>query len=271
VAAPPTDAGNRNASPSKTDWEEVNRPYVNLLNEGAQREERSHLLGKVTEYLVVSIFVMTLVAHEWAHWYFKWTPQPMVFAVLGVPLVGYALVRVWFLLTRLHHLRVQQNASRSLKSAIESLSEKGWYVFHNVRDTTGWNVGSVIVGPGGAFTVTARFATRRGEAGETVDHLDRHTLRLADHEALADPLGQARRSAFALYGLLSSANLDTVPVQPILVFPGWPLGRRPPQEERDVWVANEQSLAGEFSDLPKVLEPRDLIGICTVLERHAKP
>ncbi len=262
----------RNASTpaaQKSAWREVNRPVIDLFNESTQREERSRLLGKITEYLFVSIFVMTLVAYEWALWFFQWTPRPLVFAALGIPLVSYALVRVAFLWRRLHGLHLQQNAAQNLKSSVENLSEFGYFVFHNIRDGTGWDLGSVIVGPPGAFTLTARFATRNGRFGECLDHLDRHTLHLAGREPLADPLGHARRSAFALYSLLATANLETIPVQPILIFPGWPLGKQPPGEERDVWVVNEQGLASELTHLPKLLEPKDLIGVCTLLERHA--
>lgn len=255
---------------AKSTWEELNFPAVNLLNQTARDEERSFLLGKITEYLAVSIFVMTLVAYEWAHWYFRWQPNPFVFAILGVPLVGYALVRVWFILPKLHALRLQQTASKTMKSALEALASRGFYVFHNVSDPSGWHIGSVVVGPVGTFSVTARYASRRGEAMETVDHLDRNTVRLAGHEALADPLGQARRSSFALYGLLTAANLDTVPVQPLLAFPGWPLGKKPSGEERDVWVINEHTLEKELTGLPPVLEPKDLIGVCTVLEKFVR-
>jgi hypothetical protein len=56
-----------------------------------------------------------------------------------------------------------------------------------------------------------------------------------------------------------------VPVTPMLIFPGWNLGRRPPDPGRDVIVANEKTLASEVLSFPRRLEPKDIIPVCQAL------
>ncbi len=254
-----------------SDLRSLNQPRLTVFDEEGRLEERSHLLGKIAEYSVVCVFVLTLVVYEWAHWYFHWKPQPVLFGVVGLCLVGYAAVRISFIIPKLRALKAERHAAHSVRTELRSLAGRGWYVFDSVVEPDGRFLGTVVVGAPGVFSVTTRFISRRGAAFENVEQPDQKTILAGGRTALADPLGQARRSAQALYALLARENLDTVTVMPVLVFPGWKVGSLPREEERDVLVGNEDIFLECLANMPSLLEARQVIQVCSLLEKLSRP
>jgi hypothetical protein len=238
-----------------------------LLDETAGRNERAAMMGKITEYLVVCIFILTLVAYEWMHWHFNWRTRPVVFSILGVCLTGYAAVRIGFMIPRLRLLKMERESRDHLRSVLKSLASSGFYLFDQVVDAQGRFIGSVLLGERGVFTVTARFVSRPGVPFESITSGAEGRLRAGDHEILADPLGQARRSASLLYGLLARENLETVAVQPLLVFPGWKIGGIEQDGAEEVRIVNEKSLGEEIPQLPRTVEPGTVIRLCQAMDR----
>lgn len=262
-----------NSTPTKqSPWQELNRPEVSLLDENPRREKRSALLGKIAEYMTVSMFVLTVISYEWAHWYFKWTPHPLIFGVVGGALVAYALLRVGLLLPRLRALKKESQAAGQYRQSLRQLAAHGWYVFRDVRDARGFVVGNVVAGPGGLFALTARYLSRSGTEFESIEVSRNETISINGHIPIGQPVLQARHAAAALYSILAGAGLDTVEVRPVVVFPLWRIkGRENDEEtqETEVWALNEIELVEKLTALPPVLEPKTVIELCTLLEKHA--
>lgn len=250
----------------------MNRPEVSLLDETPRRQERSAVLGKIAEYMTVSTFVLTIIAYEWAHWYFHWTPRPFLFAALGGSLIIYALLRICLLLPKLSKLKQEAQAAEQYGLALQQLAAKGWYVFKDVRDQKGYNIGNVVAGQGGLFALTARHLTRSDADFECIELGANGTLLINGAEPLGEPIVQARCAATALYSILAEAGLDTVEVMPVVIFPLWRIKHGEPQEEQEdpeVWVLNEAELMDKLMNLPPALEPKSVIQLCTVLEKYS--
>ena len=248
---------------------EVNNPRISLFDESSSRERQSALTGRIAEYAIITFVVLVIAGMEIARWKFNSPPQPMLFSFVAVCLTAYAATRVVFIWRQLAVLRREQLARQNLRSAIDDICARGWLLFDGITDPRGHLLGSVLAGPGGVFSLIPRFIARGGNLHERVEQPDADTLTISGQKVLADPLGQARRAARSLYEVLAAEGLDTVPVQPVVVFPGWQVAAPPDAVAADVWVLSDRDIVPRLTQAPTVMEARDLIAVSLLLERLA--
>lgn len=115
---------------------------------------------------------------------------------------------------------------RIVAEALEPLKAEGFRIFHDVPAgdvKSPFNIDHVIVGPSGVFAVETK--TRR--KGRARPGFAEHQI-IYDGNVLAYPWGedrhgldQARRQAMWLRSFLEELLGQSIPVQPILTFPGW--------------------------------------------------
>jgi hypothetical protein len=249
---------------------ELNTTRLSLTGEEASGERRARLLGQVAEYALVSLIVLVIAGIEVGRWYFQTPPQPVWVCGFAACLIGYAAVRVWFILPQLRTLAREREARRNLKAALNQLCARGYVLFEGLTGPRGWRLGSVVAGPTGVFCLVSRYVPRGKNLSEKVEHLDNATLRIAGREVMADPLDQARRAAAGLYEMLAAEGLDTVPVQPMVIFPGWTVERPETFIDPEVIVTGEQSLEAEIRQGDVRMEPKDLIAVSLLLEKAAR-
>lgn len=249
---------------------ELNTTRLSLTGDEASGERRARLLGQVAEYALVSLVVFVIAGIEVGRWYFNTPPQPVWVCAFGAALISYAAVRVWFILPQLRTLSREREARRLLQAALTSLCAKGYILFEGVMGPRGWLIGSVVAGPTGVFCVVSRYVPRGQSLTEKLEHMSDSSLRIAGREVMADPLDQARRAASGLYEMLAAEGLETVPVQPVVVFPGWTVERPDSFSDREVIVAGEQSLEAEIRQAAARMEPKEVIAVCLLLEKAAR-
>lgn len=144
--------------------------------------------------------------------------------------------RVAALLDRRRNTRLGLFGERIVAEHLEPLKATGHRVFHDVpagdppagSTTAPFNVDHVVVGPAGVFAIETK--TRR--KGRARVGFMAHEI-IYDGRALAYPWGedqhgleQARRQAEWLAQFLHQQLGRAVPVQPLLVFPGWMILRK---------------------------------------------
>ena len=258
-------------TPTRRLVEEIVSPKLSLLDDSSTRERQSALGGRIAEYSIITFVVIVIAGMEVARWKFDAPPQPLLFGFAAVCLSIYAAVRVGIILRELAVLKRESHARVSLRAAIEEVCARGWLLFDGLTDGRGYLLGSVLAGPAGVFTLVPRFLPRGGDLGETIRVTPEGVLMVGTHAIPADPPGQARRAARALYEVLAAAGMETVPVQPVVVFPGWKIEDAPRgQEEQDVWVLGDRDIASRFSQLPTQMEAKDVIGVSLLLEKLAR-
>ena len=91
----------------------------------------------------------------------------------------------------------------------------------------------------------------------------------AGRPAIGNPIRQARNSGRRLNLTLEAKGVTTYEPKSILVFPGWKVGKTCP--ESDVLVTNETLLGDYLKALPTILEVRDVITLCEILDSAAIP
>ena len=144
---------------------------------------------------------------------------------------------------------------------LEELRSRDCLVFHdlefNGKDNTKWNIDHVLLGPSTVFVVETK--CRRKSREHNADGQKGHEV-IFDGTHLIFPFGrdthgldQARRNAEYLKKLLEEQNAIGLPVEAVLVLPGWFVKR---QGRGPVRVVNEKELAQlPLADGPRI-EPR---------------
>jgi hypothetical protein len=249
---------------------ELNATRVSLFDEREGGERRSQLMGRIAEYVLVALVVLVIAGIEVGRWYFDTPPQPVWVCAFALGVTGYSLLRVWMILPQVRVLSREREASRLLKAAVEGVCAKGYVLFEGVTGPRGWSLGSVLAGPTGLFCVITRFVPHGHDLSEEVEHVDDITLKIGRHAVLADPLDQARRAASGLYELLAAEGLDTVPVQPVVVFPGWTVKRAASLTDPEVLVTGDQMLESTIRESAGRMEPREMIAVSQLLEKAAR-
>lgn len=250
---------------------ELNATRVSLVDDQSGQERRGQLMGRIAEYLLVSLVVLVIAGIEVGRWYWNTPPKPAWVCAFALGVTGYALLRVWLILPQVRVLAREREAMRLLRSALQGLCGKGYVLFEGVTGPRGWSLGSVLAGPTGVFCLITRFVPRGRDLTEVVEHVDNAQLKIGAHEVMADPLEQARRAASGLYELLADNGLDTVPVQPVVVFPGWSVRKAHGFQDSDVLVTGDQNLEATIRQVGTTLEPRQLIAVSMLLEKAARP
>ena len=259
---PPTDR-----SATRLLLSEVNHPRLSLFDEAGTQERESALSGRIAEYAIITFVVLVIAGLEVARWFFDARPQPLLFGFVAGGITVYSAVRIGMLWRHLGIVRRSRQAQHNLRTSIDDICARGWLLFDGLTDGRGHLLGSVLAGPGGLFTLIPRFLAPTGQPGDKIWRRDDDTLCIGEHAVLADPIGQARRAAHSLYDVLAAEGLDTISVQPVVVFPGWNVD--PPKDgaDEEVWVLSDTDIVPRLTQAPTVMEAKDLIAVSLLLER----
>jgi hypothetical protein len=228
------------------------REVGHSLREKITRYDRA-LPGQILMFILIGISpLMNLARHASSgpqdH---ETTSLPWVtFAVLLATMAGV----LWSVIS---HARRRRNLTlglvgeRIVAEHLEPLKATGHRVFHDLpagdlptSHKTPYNIDHVVVGPSGVFAIETK-TRRKGRArvGFMADEI------IFDGRALAYPWGedrhgldQARRQADWLAEFLQRELGRPVPVQPLLVFPGWAIIRKDDAAQNPVNVLSPREL-----------------------------
>jgi hypothetical protein len=130
------------------------------------------------------------------------------------------------ILDQRYDFRIGYFGEREVGEAVDALRFKGFQIFHNVPATEAhpiFHIDHVVVGSTGVFAIQTKARTR----GEPRPGFPEHKI-IFDGQKLVYPWGDdfqglelARDRALWLESWLAQILGRQVPVQPLLVFPGW--------------------------------------------------
>lgn len=171
-------------------------------------------------FLVVGLWITSAIPSP-----FNVLAQIVLILCLGVVLY-FAARWLMKILEERYELRIGYFGEREVGEILESLKLKGFQVFHNVPASEAqpiFHLDHVIVGSTGIFAIQTKSRTR----GTPRPGFAEHKI-IFDGQKLVYPWGDdfqglefARDRAIWLESWLAQILGRQVPVQPILVFPGW--------------------------------------------------
>lgn len=228
-----------------------------LRNPGQSLDEQLDelVIDKITQPLVIALFLVVLAGSEWWRYYFPGKPSPILYTFGAVVGVGYAVFQIWRVWPRLWDLKQGRDGEKAVGQFLERMRETGYQVFHDVVGV-GFNVDHVLIGPAGAFTIETKTFSKRRSADAKVT-FDGERIVVDGHEPDRDPIVQAKAQARWLRELLVQSTGRKFAVRPVILFPGWWV-EQSKGSSREVWVLEPKALPGFLAHEPEVLSPEDV-------------
>lgn len=147
-----------------------------------------------------------------------------VLILIATVLAGTALaIRAYRTLQERRQVRLGLRGEQATAEALAEASDAGFRIFHDIQAGDDWNIDHVAVGPKGLFLIETKARTRFGCCnGEPEHHVkfDGTTLEFPGGID-RDSVSQARRNAGWLNTFLIKKTGESIPVDTIVVVPGW--------------------------------------------------
>jgi Nuclease-related domain len=220
------------------------------------QEQRAELIsGKLESWLLSAVFMLVLAGWEWFRYLLPVSPHPWVMTVAAIGVCVYVALRIYRLRPRLRALTQGAEGEKAVGQFLDRLREQGYSVFHDVL-AEGFNVDHVLVGPGGVFTVETKTWSKPARGDARVSY-DGTRLLVAGHVPERDPIAQAKSQARWIGDILMESTGHRLPVQPVVVFPGWFVDAAPGSQQA-VWVMEPKGLPAFLSRQTQVLPAEDV-------------
>jgi hypothetical protein len=227
-----------------------------LRNPGQSLDEQIHVL--ISDYalgpLVIAVVLVLLAVLEWVKYYRSVPPAPILYSVVAMPGIGYALFRFFRVKREWEALRLGRDGEREVGQKLEALRKDGYEVFHDIIGD-GFNIDHVVIGPAGLFTVETK--THRKRTGNPLVIFDGNKVLIDGLEPDRNPVVQAKAQASWLRELLSESTGHKYDVRPVIVYPGWFVDDKHPGK-KTIWVINPKGLPSFLDHEPVQLSPEDV-------------
>jgi hypothetical protein len=209
------------------------------------QEERDRLWDNDMEgYAISALFFVILALWEWLHHFNVVPSSPWLLTATACASVALALRRFFHLRPRMRAIRLGLEGEKAVGQYLDRLRADGYHVFHDIIGDD-FNVDHVLIGPGGVFTIETKTWSKpaRGDARVTYDG---QRLLVAGQAPDRDPIAQAKSQARWISSVLLESTGRKLPVQPVVVFPGWYVDAAPGSQQT-VWVMEPKGLPAFLS------------------------
>lgn len=147
----------------------------------------------------------------------------VLWGILLATFYPWLLWKIWKILKKKQLLTLGFEAELAVGQELNALARQGYYVFHDLP-ANNFNIDHIVVGTNGVFAVETKGRAKPTSAKTGTEswkvYYDGKCLQFPGWRE-TKPLEQAERQAKWLSKWLGSAVGDAVPVQAVLVLPGW--------------------------------------------------
>lgn len=217
-------------------------------------------------YMAAMIFCI-LAMYEWFATWRDLPRQPMVMTIAAIVMSGFAAIRIIRGRRALAHMKQGRDGEKAVGQFLEDLRRKGFYVFHDFIGGD-FNLDHVLVGPKGVFTIETKTISKP-KRGRAVVHYDGEKLTINGYIPERNPIVQAKAQANWLKELLAEGNIS-IPIQPVVVYPGWYVESDRTAVKAQVWVLNPKALPTFIDSLPNRLSEGEIGLVKKMLILHAR-
>ena len=199
------------------------------------------MMGAVLPLVLYAGYLQQLILGVTASWL-----HIGLLVIAGAGFTAYATFRVIKAVRQAYRLRLGIDAELAAGEELNKLVRDGFWVFHDIRGESHFNIDHVVVGPTGVFAIETKGRPKLQRGVEQDGHkvqYDGKSLRFPSWRE-SKPLQQAELNATWLGRWLSSAVGEPVSVQPLVVLPGWYIDRT---SGEGMPVINEKQATGYVS------------------------
>ncbi len=213
------------------------------LNNPAESSEKFLEEFKSREALIIVIFpiIFVILAFlEWQRWYSNTTPNPLFYSIVALLAIAHSVYRHRRMLKIGLPLKLGVQGEKAVGQLLNSLRGIGAQVFHDIQGE-GFNLDHVVIHKSGIYVIETKTFSKPGQGNPKI-HYDGESLKIPGKFDNNSALIQVRAGAKWLQEILKESTSLTLPVKPVLLFPGWDIESSAQALKSDVWVLNPKAL-----------------------------
>jgi hypothetical protein len=243
----------------KTGRTPLKQPPLRNPGESLMKHRDAIIDDKLMPVVAIATTFLVISAYLWLD-HFGILPFSLpVFTVIALGMGAYTAWKFRQSLTQIRLLNRGIEAEKAMGQFLEQFRAKEYAIFHDIPVESGgkkFNIDHVLVGPKGIFTIETKSRTKPLK-GHCKIAYDGETVSINGHAPDPAPIIQAKGEASWIRDYIASCTaLKSIPVTPIVVFPGWYIDYLQAGDAK-VRVANEQLIWSCIQHSPHQLDPHD--------------
>ena len=243
----------------KTGRSPLKQPPLHNPGESLVEQRFDLMFDQILPHLLAAIMFIILSGYVWAI-QLGWIPVRA--EAVTVITIGWCIYTFWKFKKVMKQVRLMNRglaAEKAVGQFLEQFRAKSYAVFHDIPVKTGdkkFNIDHLLVGPKGLFTIETKYR-KKPLSGECKVKYDGTQISINGQAPNRDPIAQALGQASWVQDYLKSCTaLASVPVTPLVVFPGWYVDYLQAGNAK-VKVTNEQLIWACIQSSPHQLAPHD--------------
>ncbi len=233
------------------------------LDEEIDRVTNDQLIA----YFLAPAFLSLMAAMEWMAIWLRLPRQPWVYTGMAV-----AALVAWYLYfrrvrVRLRALKLGRDGERVVGQFLDGLRESGARIFHDVPGDN-FNVDHVVICQKGILAVETKTWSKSGSKS-TISARD-GVLRKDGLPVDRNPISQAEAIAVWLKRMLQESTGKSLPVRPVLLFPGWFVEPLDAAMKERLWMLEPKALPAWIDREPVRLSDGDVALAAFHLSRYIR-
>lgn len=217
-------------------------PLMRLPGQSLAEQLEDLLLDQIMPAVMVAVFAVILAGMEWWRYATNAKPNPVIYSIVAVTGVGYAVYKVLRHRKTLRQIKQGREGERIVAQNLERFRTAGFFVFHDIPSGDA-NVDHVLIGPQGIYSIETKTLSKplRGDCKVQVTP---EAVYANGHKLDRNPVVQAKAQAGWLRAFFSEQDF-IAPVWPVVAVPGW-FVETYDSREIGAWVVEIKALKGHI-------------------------
>lgn len=240
-----------------------------LRHPGQSLDEKIYdiFYDKILVPIVIIFLFFFITMNDWMREYYNTSPHPLFWTFVTVIIVVYFTFKIRKNWQYIKNLQLGRDGERIVGQALEELREKGYKVFHDIKDKGSngkdFNIDHILIGPGGVFTVETKTISKSTKGNQVITY-DGVNLKIDGSTPDRDPIKQAKSQKYWLENFINEHVKTKIEVRPVVLFPGWYIDQNFVNSE--VWVLNHKAFPSFLEKLEVTLNPEQINLIASHIE-----
>lgn len=236
--------------------------------ESLDQEIDRYFDDEIQPYLLFPTAMMMFAAYEWFRWSFNIGVHPVVLTLMAVGTRVFSIIKIIPRRKHFKNLKQGRDGEKAVGQFLETLRESGAKVFHDVP-CGDFNLDHVVVASSGVYLIETKTFSKPDRGKATILY-DGKSLWISGGFQTDAPVVQAKAAANWLKDLVKQSTGLVIPVQPVVLFPGWYIESSKAAKASEVWVLNPKALPSFMKNREVQLAPDKVSMIALHLSRFIR-